>query len=77
MGKKGLTGGTRVEGKWKKYLSLVKCLCFFFSRSPGLLEKANSGSNLAAINRYVWIRVALFEKRLQKIVAFLVEEADK
>jgi hypothetical protein len=49
----------------------------FFRRSPGLLEKANSGSNLAAITRYMWIRVALFEKKLQRIVAYLVEEADK
>ena len=56
-----------------------KCLLheLFFPRSPGLLEKANSGSNLAAITRYMWIRVALFEKKLQRIVAYLVEEADK
>ena len=44
----------------------------------GLLEKAQSGTNLAAFSpRYMWIRVALFEKRLQRIVAYLVAESDK
>ena len=41
------------------------------------LEKANSGGNLAMTTRYLWIRVALFEKKLQKIVCHLVQEADK
>lgn len=47
------------------------------SRS-GLMEKTQSGSNLAAFTpRFLWIRVALFEKRLQKIVAYLVQESDR
>eukprot|EP00095_Tigriopus_kingsejongensis_P009031 snap_masked-scaffold458_size165745-processed-gene-0.3 protein:Tk09031 transcript:snap_masked-scaffold458_size165745-processed-gene-0.3-mRNA-1 annotation:"small g protein signaling modulator 1-like" len=46
------------------------------SRS-GTLEKASSGSNLAAITRFMWIRVALFEKRLQRIVCYLVQESDR
>ena len=41
------------------------------------LEKANSGGNLAMTMRYLWIRVALFEKKLQKIVCHLVHEAEK
>ncbi|TRY80317.1 hypothetical protein TCAL_11740 [Tigriopus californicus] len=43
----------------------------------GTLEKANSGSNLAAVTRYMWIRVALFEKRLQRIICHLVQESDR
>ena len=41
------------------------------------LEKANSGGNLATTMRYLWIRVALFEKKLQRIVCHLVHEAEK
>lgn len=41
------------------------------------LEKANSGGNLAMTMRYLWIRVALFEKKLQTIVCHLVHEAEK
>ena len=55
-------------------IDLIMILCSM----SGLLEKTQSGSNLAAFTpKYHWIRIALFEKRLQKIVAHLVAESDK
>ena len=49
------------------------------SRHGLTLEITKSGSNLTTgfTPRYMWIRIALFEKLLQKIVAYLVEECDK
>ena len=41
-----------------------------------LFEKASSAQNLA-ITRFRWIRVALFEKKLQSIVCYIVQEADR
>ena len=41
-----------------------------------LTEKANSSQNLAAA-RFRWIKVALFEKKLQSIVCYIVQEADR
>ena len=50
---------------------------YSFCRSSRL-EKTHSGSNLAAFTpRYLWIRIALFEKRLQQIVVYLVSQSDK
>ena len=50
--------------------------CHYFFRS-GILEKTQSGSNLSAFTpRFMWIRIALFEKLLQKIVAHLVSHSD-
>ena len=57
-------------------------VCVFYFNTlffrHGLIEKTQSGTNLTAFTpRHLWIRVALFEKRLQKIVAYLVAESDK
>ena len=49
-----------------------------YSIRSSRLEKTHSGSNLAAFTpRYLWIRIALFEKRLQQIVVYLVSQSDK
>ena len=56
--------------------STIKSMIKFPFRS-GTLEKTNSGSNLAILTRFLWIRIALFEKRLQKIVCYFVKESDR
>jgi hypothetical protein len=39
----------------------------------------DSSSNLisSTSNRFYWIRIALFEKRLHKIVSYLTQNADR
>ncbi len=64
--------------------SLQDCFYFFrsalektASASPAGAPGSNSGSLLHLHRRFHWIRAALFEKRLGRIVGHLVQEADK
>jgi len=49
---------------------------FTFNRS---IQSVDSSSNLVASksNRFFWIRISLFEKKLQKIIAFLVNYSER
>ena len=43
------------------------------------MSQVDSSSNLvsSSSNRFFWIRISLFEKKLHKIVAFLVKNSEK
>ena len=43
------------------------------------LYQVDSSSNLvsSSSNRFYWIRISLFEKKLHKIVAYLVKNSEK
>ena len=55
-------------------LQICEYYCMQYFRK--LFEKAGSAQNLA-ITRFRWIRVALFEKKLQSIVCYIVQESDR
>lgn len=47
------------------------------STTKPVLKKHTSLQNCVALPKYLWIRLALFEKQLAKIIVYLVKNADK
>ena len=65
---------------WTFLETMLQFLCVkYFEISPLVLYQVDSSSNLvsSSSNRFYWIRISLFEKKLHKIVAYLVKNSEK